>query len=47
MKAMSILKRPEFTSVLGAVLIFTLFMIVAPSFRSLDAFSTAVSYTHL
>ncbi|CAI37862.1 ABC transporter permease [Corynebacterium jeikeium] len=42
MKAMSILKRPEFTSVLGAVLIFTLFMIVAPSFRSLDAFSTVL-----
>ncbi|EEW16013.1 branched-chain amino acid ABC transporter, permease protein [Corynebacterium jeikeium ATCC 43734] len=39
---MSILKRPEFTSVLGAVLIFTLFMIVAPSFRSLDAFSTVL-----
>ena len=42
MKAMSILKRPEFTSVLGAVLIFTLFMIVAPSFRSLDALSTVL-----
>ncbi|WP_298075609.1 ABC transporter permease [uncultured Corynebacterium sp.] len=42
MKAMSMLKRPEFTSVLGAVLIFTLFMIVAPSFRSLDAFSTVL-----
>lgn len=42
MKAMSILKRPEFTSVLGAVLIFALFMIVAPSFRSLDAFSTVL-----
>ena len=42
MKAMSMLKRPEFTSVLGAVLIFALFMIVAPSFRSLDAFSTVL-----
>lgn len=42
MKAMSVLKRPEFTSVLGAVLIFALFMIVAPSFRSLDAFSTVL-----
>ena len=42
MKAMKLLKRPEFTSVLGAVLIFTLFMIVAPSFRSLDAFSTVL-----
>lgn len=42
MKAMKLLKRPEFTSVLGAVLIFALFMIVAPSFRSLDAFSTVL-----
>lgn len=42
MKAMSMLKRPEFTSVLGAVLIFALFMVVAPSFRSLDAFSTVL-----
>lgn len=42
MKAMKLLKRPEFTSVLGAVLIFTLFMVVAPSFRSLDAFSTVL-----
>lgn len=42
MKAMNVLKRPEFTSVLGAVLIFALFMIVAPSFRSFDAFSTVL-----
>ncbi|WP_296110966.1 ABC transporter permease [uncultured Corynebacterium sp.] len=42
MKAMNVLKRPEFTSVLGAVLIFALFMVVAPSFRSLDAFSTVL-----
>ncbi len=42
MKAMNVLKRPEFTSVLGAVLIFALFMIVAPSFRSFNAFSTVL-----
>lgn len=42
MKAVKLLKRPEFTSVLGAVLIFALFMFVAPSFRSLDALSTVL-----
>ena len=35
-------KRPEFASVLGAVAIFALFMVVAPSFRSLDAFATVL-----
>ncbi|HIW95989.1 MAG TPA: ABC transporter permease [Candidatus Corynebacterium gallistercoris] len=38
----AILKRPEFTSVLGAVVIFILFMVVAPPFRSLDAFATVL-----
>lgn len=36
------LKRPEFASVLGAVVIFILFMVVAPSFRSADAFATVL-----
>lgn len=36
------LKRPEFASVLGALVIFALFMIVAPSFRSADAFATVL-----
>ena len=36
------LKRPEFASVLGAVAIFVLFMVVAPSFRSADAFATVL-----
>ncbi|MGO3363400.1 MAG: ABC transporter permease, partial [Corynebacterium sp.] len=39
-----ILRRPELASLVGAVAIFVLFMVVAPSFRSLDAFST-VLYT--
>ncbi|WP_462398347.1 ABC transporter permease [Corynebacterium falsenii] len=38
----AILKRPELTSVLGAIVIFTLFMIVAPPFRSLDALATVL-----
>lgn len=39
-----ILRRPEFASLIGAVAIFILFMIVAPSFRSMDAVAT-VLYT--
>ncbi|MGP5658771.1 ABC transporter permease [Corynebacterium falsenii] len=38
----AILKRPELTSVLGAIVIFTLFMIVAPPCRSLDALATVL-----
>ena len=36
------LKRPELTSLLGAVLVFTLFMVVAPAFRSWDAMATVL-----
>ncbi|MCQ9370187.1 ABC transporter permease [Corynebacterium sp. 35RC1] len=36
------LRRPELASLLGAVVIFTLFMVFAPAFRSLDAFSTVL-----
>ena len=39
---LAVMKRPELTSVLGAIAIFTLFMIVAPAFRSLDAFATVL-----
>lgn len=35
-------KRPELTSLVGAILIFTLFMILAPAFRSADAFATVL-----
>lgn len=38
----AVLKRPEFTSVLGAAVIFTLFMVVALPFRSFDAFATVL-----
>lgn len=38
----AVFKRPELTSVLGAIVIFTLFMIVAPPFRSLDALATVL-----
>ncbi|WP_231699669.1 MULTISPECIES: ABC transporter permease [Corynebacterium] len=38
----SVLKRPEFTSVLGAVAIFILFMIVAEPFRQLSAVATVL-----
>lgn len=34
--------RPEMASVLGAVVVFLLFMTVAPSFRSLQSFSTVL-----
>lgn len=39
-----ILHRPELASVVGAVGVFILFMVVAPSFRSFDSFAT-VLYT--
>ena len=39
---LGLMKRPELTSVLGAVVIFALFMIAAPAFRSLDAFATVL-----
>ncbi|CAQ04393.1 ABC transporter permease [Corynebacterium urealyticum] len=35
-------KRPELTSLVGAILIFALFMILAPAFRSADAFATVL-----
>lgn len=38
----NLIKRPELTSLLGAVIIFVVFMIVAPAFRSLDAFATVL-----
>ena len=38
----NIIRRPELTSALGAILIFTLFLVVAPAFRSLDAFATVL-----
>lgn len=37
-----IIRRPELTSALGAILILTLFLVVAPAFRSLDAFATVL-----
>ena len=37
-----IMRRPELASVLGALVIFALFMAVAPSFRSMEAFSTVL-----
>ena len=37
-----LIRRPELASLLGAVVIFVLFMIVAPAFRSLEAFSTVL-----
>ncbi|AGP31442.1 ABC transporter permease [Corynebacterium terpenotabidum] len=39
-----LLHRPELASVIGAVGVFVLFMVVAPSFRSFDSFAT-VLYT--
>lgn len=35
-------RRPELASLVGAVLIFALFMVVAPSFRSADAMATVL-----
>lgn len=40
----AVLRRPELASIVGAVGVFVLFMVVAPSFRSLDSFAT-VLYT--
>lgn len=37
-----LIRRPELASLLGAVAIFALFMVVAPSFRSFDAFATVL-----
>ena len=37
-----LIRRPELASLLGAVVIFALFMAVAPAFRSLEAFSTVL-----
>ncbi|AJI79654.1 ABC transporter permease [Corynebacterium singulare] len=37
-----LIRRPELASLLGAVLIFVLFMVVAPAFRSVEAFSTVL-----
>ena len=38
-----LIRRPELASALGALVIFIFFMIVAPAFRSLDAFATTLS----
>ncbi|MDO5099904.1 MAG: ABC transporter permease [Corynebacterium sp.] len=38
----TLIRRPEFASVLGAVVIFALFMVVAPPFRSFEAFATVL-----
>lgn len=43
-RAAGLLRRPEFASLIGAVAIFILFLVVAPSFRSMDAVAT-VLYT--
>lgn len=37
-----LLRRPELTSAIGAVVVFALFWVVAPSFRSFDAFATVL-----
>ncbi len=37
-----LLRRPELASLVGAIIIFAAFMIVAPSFRTLEAFSTVL-----
>ena len=37
-----LMRRPELASALGALVIFIFFMIVAPAFRSLDAFATTL-----
>lgn len=38
----TLIRRPELTSLLGAVIIFVLFMSVAPAFRSIEAFATVL-----
>ncbi|MEZ2121671.1 MULTISPECIES: ABC transporter permease [unclassified Corynebacterium] len=37
-----LIRRPELASLVGAVIIFTLFMVVAPPFRTPDAFATVL-----
>lgn len=37
-----LIRRPELASALGALVIFIFFMIIAPAFRSLDAFATTL-----
>lgn len=37
-----LIRRPELASALGALVIFIFFMIVAPAFRSIDAFATTL-----
>ena len=37
-----LIRRPELASLLGAIAIFILFMVVAPPFRSIDAFTTVL-----
>lgn len=37
-----LIRRPELASALGALVIFIFFMVVAPAFRSLDAFATTL-----
>lgn len=37
-----LIRRPELASLLGAIVIFVLFMIVAPPFRSFDSFATVL-----
>ncbi|CAB0840580.1 ABC transporter permease [Corynebacterium diphtheriae] len=38
----ALVRRPELASLLGAIAIFVLFMVLAPSFRSLESFSTVL-----
>ncbi|WP_047254232.1 ABC transporter permease [Corynebacterium testudinoris] len=38
----TLLKRPELTSLVGAIIIFVMFFSVAPAFRSVDAFATVL-----
>ena len=42
MTLIRLIRRPELASALGALVIFIFFMIVAPAFRSLDAFATTL-----
>ncbi|GAB2507954.1 Ribose transport system permease protein RbsC [Corynebacterium atrinae] len=38
----TLIRRPELTSLVGAIIIFVLFFSVAPAFRSVDAFATVL-----
>lgn len=38
----NVIRRPELASLVGAIVIFILFVAVAPPFRSIDAFSTVL-----